>query len=115
MKKPNPIRDRQMREHVDQYATQLGLRPQSRAKFDGVSVLDITERVVIRAAEAALDAGFSGAHHDGGARALIERLKAWCDGLDGQLPDDFQQDCVAIQKEEDPEYEEYLRLQKKFE
>lgn len=108
------IWDRQMREYIDRYATELGNRPQSQIEFEGVSVKHISKRVITRAAEKALDAGYSGAHHDGGARRLVSELKAWCRGLDGELPEEFREDCVTITKEEDPEYAEYLRLREKF-
>lgn len=109
------IWDRQMKEYIDRYARDIGNRPQSRVEFDGVSVMDITERVVTRAANDALDAGYSG--DSGaiiGASNLIATLKTWLQGLDNELPEKFREDCVAILKEEDPEYKRYLELKAKF-
>lgn len=60
------------------------------------------------------DAGYSGAYHDGGARDLEEKIKAWHAGIEGVVPDCLQTIWSDHQRSMDPEYQEYLRLQKKF-
>lgn len=55
-------------------------------------------------------AGFSGARDDGGAGILEAQVRFYRSGQAGVMPPEWQE----YEKQLDPEYEEYLRLVKKF-
>jgi hypothetical protein len=61
-----------------------------------------------------MNAGMSGLHHDGGAGRLLAMLGAWQDGLAQKVPEEFKVFVNQIEREEDPEYPDYLRLKEKF-
>lgn len=56
------------------------------------------------------DAGYGGHHHDGGAAHQRDCVKFYNYGRAGKIPPDWDQ----YTKQLDPEYQEFLRLQKKF-
>jgi len=68
-----------------------------------------------RAAKLRDDAGHSGSMTDGGAHALEEQIAVWQAGLQGKLPQAWWAALEELERQEDPEYAEYLRLKKKFE
>ena len=57
------------------------------------------------------NAAYSGERGDGGARLLRERVKFFKYGLEGTIPVEWKEYELQL----DEEYEEYLRLKKKFE
>jgi len=57
------------------------------------------------------DAGWSGSHHDHGARHLRELVKLYEYGMDGKFPPEWDKYTKTL----DPEYSEYVRLKNKFE
>lgn len=75
---------------------------------------DILEKImslVTAAAEAArYDAGMGGRYDDGGASRLDDQVKFFRYGLNAQLPPEWEKYKTTL----DPEYNEYIRLQKKF-
>jgi len=61
------------------------------------------------------NAGYSGSMGDDGAGALQDELTAFKAGLYGELPEFLKEHYQEVQRNLDPEYAEYKRLQKKFE
>lgn len=61
------------------------------------------------------NAGYSGAHHDGGAAQLLGLLEAWQAGLQGRIPAAFSDYQAQHIRDTDQEYAQYLRLRRKFE
>lgn len=61
-----------------------------------------------------VDAGFSGSWSDNGAHTLEDYLNCWQAGLRGEVPQVLSGYYESFKREQDPEYQEYLRLQKKF-
>ena len=66
------------------------------------------------AAQKRMDAAYGGFHSDHGASELETRLECWVNGIDGAIPKVLQSYYDEFQRDQDPEYKEYLRLQKKF-
>lgn len=48
-------------------------------------------------------------------RLLMAVLRGWRHGLKSTLPEDFEPFLSTVSRESDPEFQEYLRLRKKFE
>lgn len=65
-------------------------------------------------------AGFNGAHHDGGAGELEMQLRFFEHGIRyvnsncQRMPSEWADMVKQAERETDPEYQEYLRLQRKF-
>ena len=74
----------------------------------------ITAKVSAEAERLRDIAGASGAMDDGGAGSLESDLEMWLCGLRGDVPACWETDVQQIRNEQDPEWEEYQRLQKKF-
>jgi hypothetical protein len=74
------------------------------------------------AAEAELNAGLGGHHHDGGARDMRNELNIYLMALNKEIPDQWKKHLKEFtfktDLEKDPEYKdeyaEFLRLQEKF-
>lgn len=62
-----------------------------------------------------MSAGMNGAHHDGGHRVMMDKVDAFLSGRAGGIPEEWLNYARELDKELDPEYEEYMRLKKKFE
>lgn len=60
-------------------------------------------------------AGMNGSIHDGGAREIRNQIEAYRAGLHNIIPDIWQSYWKTHNKEQDPEYNQYLELKKKFE
>jgi hypothetical protein len=60
------------------------------------------------------DAGYAGARDDGGASRLEEKVKYYKFGMTGHIPTEWEKYAEQARAEVDPEYAEYLRLEKKF-
>lgn len=61
------------------------------------------------------NAGYGGRMDDGGQRAMEESIAMYEAGFSQEIPKEYQPYVDNIIKERDPEYLDYLRLQKKFE
>lgn len=78
----------------------------------------IKESVARSASAARDDAGYGGRMDDGGASNMEERLKYWLDGIKFASTGDtevYSSIAKRLEKETDPEYEDYKRLKEKFE
>jgi len=62
-----------------------------------------------------IDAAYGGEYNDGGASQILRELEAFEAGLRGQIPSQWREFSVLVDREADPEYTEYERLRKKFE
>ena len=82
--------------------------------IDKSRVAFISAAVRKEAENARLDAGYDGRWDDGGARHLGELLVVWICGIEGRVPEQFKKFEQQAKKEADPEYAEWLRLQRKF-
>jgi hypothetical protein len=77
----------------------------------------IKRTVELQAVNRKKDAAWSGQHDDGGASESLLKLEAWLDGIafaQTGKTEVYGELVNQIEIEEDPEYIEYLRLQKKF-
>lgn len=94
-----------------------------RKVYEGDEALDvITKEVVRQAAEKSYNAGMGGEHSDGGASAMIDRLVNFLQGVSygatrdhDNLSQEFGTIYDTILRENDPQYQEYLRLKKIYE
>ena len=62
-----------------------------------------------------LDAGYSGAYHDGGCSTMLRELNAYKEGLRGVVPNFLFTYYTQAAMESDPEYPKYEELKEKFE
>ena len=60
------------------------------------------------------NAGYSGAHHDGGARELRNQVEIYISGQYNEMPEKWERYAKEFETKNDPEYQDYLRLKKKF-
>lgn len=60
-------------------------------------------------------AGHNGAHHDGGAEALMSQVDAYEAGMRNRIPSRWSTYVKDFVQSKDSEYIDYLRLKKKFE
>ena len=60
------------------------------------------------------DAGHGGYHHDGGAARMRERIQAFYDGYNRTIPKFLEPYYTMAIQTQDPEWETYQRLRKKF-
>jgi len=60
------------------------------------------------------NAGYSGSWNDGGAGALESVLNSWLVGLKREIPEMFREIAEEMVKQQDPEYQDWLRLNAKF-
>jgi len=59
-------------------------------------------------------AGYSGSHHDGGARELRNQVEVYISGQYGEIPEVWEKYHQEFKTTKDPEYDTYLRLKRKF-
>jgi len=78
------------------------------------TLLKLSKRMREIAHQKREDAGYSGSWGDNGARALEETCDAFEAGLQGKCPDAWKEELAKMQRENDPEYKEFLRLKQKF-
>lgn len=88
---------------------ETGVTTMSHKNFDKVIA-----RILAEAQSAETNAGMGGRYDDGGASRLKDQVKFFKYGLICQMPPEWKEHADQITKEEDPEYTEYIRLQKKF-
>ena len=60
------------------------------------------------------DAGYSGRWDDGGSGALLREVEAYQAGMAGTVPPSWQPIIEKHVRQQDAEYQEYLRLANKF-
>lgn len=60
-------------------------------------------------------AAYSGAMNDGGASIILTQLKFYKYGRDYVIPPEWNDLVKQYERENDPEYQDYLRLKEKFE
>ena len=85
-------------------------------EYIDLPTLERLEKLVEDWAKRAEDtAGYSGAMNDGGARAMRESFSMYKQGFNKILPVKYKALLEEDAKHRDPEYQEYLRLKKKFE
>ena len=113
--------------YVDQYLKQMKMPMAVIRTLIGSSPIDVApgrdvlnevvDRVLTSAAKAALDAGYAGEHGDNGASATVKQLKCFIDGIQYAVSghsDVYGTVIEQIERESNPEYQEYLRLKEKF-
>lgn len=86
--------------------------------LDSKLIQYIAEQVKKAAKSASDGAGYGGRHDDGGSSRMLENLNFWVAGINSAIPkayegyeDQFEFDLLT---KNNPEYEEFLRLQEKF-
>lgn len=109
--------ERLHKEKLDEYMDMLGMMPAAvwKMKINNVMVAELVERGLSAAAAKSVDAGYSGAMHDGGSRALAQSVIWWARGLEQRMPDDklFKGIVKQMVQENNPdEFAEYQRLHK---
>ena len=67
-----------------------------------------------KAADMKHSAGMNGEWHDGGASDLVEQIEAFKCGMTGQIPNGWLEVANQMKNEDDPDWETYQRLKKKF-
>lgn len=81
--------------------------------------LEITEQFLDhlrkRADDLHKNAAYAGRYDDGGAHHLRELICAYTAGRDGKVPSFWVDELQSFVKQQDVEYNEYLRLKAKFE
>jgi hypothetical protein len=80
---------------------------------------ELVDTITTSAANRALNAAYGGEHHDGGASSEIKQLSAFLDGVlyaeTGKLLGPYAEALKNIKIQQDPEYQKYQELKKKFE
>lgn len=67
-----------------------------------------------KAAAARESAAFGGHMHDGGAATLETQIECYLAGQNDKIPTCWASYASEFERVSDPEYQTYLRLQKKF-
>lgn len=83
-------------------------------KMNDVLLAKITAKISSDAKSAKDDAAWGGRMDDGGSRSMLSSLKKYTDGYYKRIPDSWGDYVKQIKKEDDPEYQDFLRLKKKF-
>lgn len=63
------------------------------------------------AEQKAISAHHNGAFNDGGASAILKDIELYKKGMDLEIPEQWEKHFIKL----DSEYDEYIRLKKKFE
>lgn len=74
-------------------------------------IFDLIQREAHSARESA---GHNGGWDDGGASRLEDQVRFYRYGMEDIIPPEWKRYQNQVEKEADPEYKEYLRLQNKF-
>jgi hypothetical protein len=89
--------------------------------FEVEHITEAISEVEAHATEMKLSAAYAGAMNDGGASALLEKLKIFetmWDGnplLESRVPQFIKPVLIKVEQRYDPEYQKYLELKAKFE
>lgn len=78
---------------------------------------EIKKSVTESANKARDDAGCAGSWGDGGAHQMEEKLKWWLDGVqfaENGKTEVYKTTVKRLEEESDPEYQEFKRLQEKY-
>ena len=82
---------------------------------DGTRIQKLVGQLHDEAALKAHNAGQSGERHDGGASKMLGELSAFIHGWNRDIPPEWKPTFKQIVASEDPEWDEYQRLRRKFE
>lgn len=74
----------------------------------------IRRSIVEKAKNREAMATFSGAGHDGGAKRMLSEFDIWMAGINNTIPPIYEAYVEQFNKMQDPDYEMYLELKKKF-
>jgi hypothetical protein len=77
-------------------------------------LVTLSSRMRVRAGNIANAAGQNGRADDGGARSLVLQCEAFEAGLGMKVPQNWKEEAAEMKRLDDPEYQEYKRLKKKF-
>lgn len=75
----------------------------------------VLSKVLERAKELEISAGYAGSMGDNGASLLRSQVHFFRQGLVGSLPEEWKDYVQAVKNEADPEWSDYQRLKNKFE
>lgn len=75
----------------------------------------IMDKVLENAEKVRMDAAYGGHHHDGGASDMETQVLFYKYGETGVVPPEWETYVKQVNREEDPDYEVYLKLKDKFE
>jgi len=101
--------------HVAESELTLVSRPGDKVeKPKPMDIEKVIAAVLAEARKVREDAGYGGRMDDGGASKLEDQVNYYRYGMTRTLPPDWGTFAEQVEREEDPEYAEYLRLQKKF-
>lgn len=91
----------------------------ARVKRDGGPMLHqhlpLLMYVLQQAQTARTDAGYGGSHHDGGAGDLERQVEVFVAALLGETPESWEKFAKALRRNNDPDYQKYLELKRRFE
>ena len=79
------------------------------------NINEIMDLILVNAEQMRTDAAMGGEMGDGGASRLEEQVKFYKQGWEGHFPNEWETYRRQYNRENDPEYETYLRLKDKFE
>lgn len=77
-------------------------------------LVQIASKVRMEAHNNKEDAGYGGRMDDGGSSAMLSSLKMYQDGFNQIVPEGWEKYIKEIEQNKDPEYQEYLELQRKL-
>ena len=76
---------------------------------------DFIQHLREKAEKAKMNAAYSGAHHDGGYSFQMARIQFYLYGQSSIFPKEWEEDYKEFLVISEPEYQEYLRLKRKYE
>lgn len=74
----------------------------------------LIEFILAKAQSQGIDAGYGGAMNDGGQGALEREVEVYVAALSSTYPRAWDEYVKEFNRKNDPEYQEFLRLSKKF-
>lgn len=84
-------------------------------------LIKVKETVISVAEGKRMTAGYSGEHHDGGAKALLKELEVFTCGINQKFPESWEEYVKASERELEieelrctQEYTDYLLLKEKY-
>jgi hypothetical protein len=83
-------------------------------KIDKISIAFALTKYRSAAREEARNAALGGRMDDGGCHRMLEVVQAFEDGMNQEVPEFLKGYVKEAQNQADPEYQEFLRLRKKF-
>lgn len=107
--------EQQVQDEIPRYSVTLGSLMGLRDTNPKLKL--IIDSVLTSAANASLNAGYSGSWSDGGASNSVNALKGFLEGYSfalGSNAGDYQEILDNHAREQDPEYQKFLELSEKF-